>query len=120
MRSHPLDGVYRLTYCAQASDAKSEGGLAIVRDGRIFGSDRFGGIFDGHFDLEASKHPLATLHLTVPPNGELVTGFTAGADGASVKLSTVLDLSAPTRIATVEIHGQTLEVRIERLGQPPG
>lgn len=115
------EGLYALAY--QGHDGTPpQGGdaLAVLRAGRIIGSDRWGGMFEGSYRYDP-KHETNHFHvrMQVPPHGELVTGFTGGPDGATVDFVAVLDRATPVASATIEIEGQPVDLKLTYLGPLP-
>ncbi len=115
------EGIYGLSYSGEHAGLR-EGGdaLAVLRAGKIFGSDRWGGIFSGsyHFD---PKHQINQVHVRVqvPPDGELVTGFSGGQGGATVDIVAELERAAPVATAIVDVAGRPIELKLKYLGPLP-
>lgn len=87
------DGVYELFYsCDSAQAGASDSLLILVRDGRLIGADRWGGLITGHhiLDEETGGHRFV-VELDVPANGILVTGAQPPAAKRTIEL--VADLS---------------------------
>jgi hypothetical protein len=63
------DGIYGLAYAAGRERMPTEGSaLATLRDGRILGSDPWGGVFSGSWRFDAVKRlNTVELRLEVPP-----------------------------------------------------
>lgn len=116
------DGLYSLSY-GQSVACGGDGGdaLAVLRSGRIVGSDRWGGKFEGtcRFDT-ARKTNHVHVRLHVPPEGELVTGFCAGATGASVEVTAELARNGPLAATAVDVAGQRVDLTLAYLGPLPG
>ena len=116
------DGIYGLDYRAQ--DARGEDGgraLAILRDGKILGSDPWGGLFTGLYDYDP-RHCLnkVRLRFDVPPEGVLVTGFCAGPKGATLDIVGAFERTAPKMVTVVDVSGTPVEVQLTYLGPLPG
>lgn len=116
------DGIYGLDYRAQ--DARGEDGgraLAILRDGKILGSDPWGGFFTGLYDYDP-RHCLnkVRLRFDVPPEGVLVTGFCAGPKGATLDIVGTFERNAPKMVTVVDVCGTPVEVQLTYLGPLPG
>jgi len=115
------DGVYTLTYfatdCAQPSIAS---GLAVLRNGKILGSDRLGSVFTGSYAYDATRQ-INTVHvrLKVPDGGVLVTGFAAGSEAVTLEIAGSFERAAPTSTATVDVEGAPVDVRLTYLGALP-
>lgn len=91
------DGIYGLAYAAGRERMPSEGSaLATLRGGRILGSDPWGGVFTGYCRFDAARRlNTIELRLEVPPNGELITGFSAGPAGARIDIVAAFEGAAP-------------------------
>lgn len=121
-RSKMFDqGVYGLHYRGRDM-VEHEGGnaLAVLRNGKIFGSDRWGGVFAGSYEFDnASETTRVHVRVDVPPYGELVTGYAAGPKGASIDIAGTFDRPAPQSISVVEVAGRPVEVQLTYLGPLP-
>lgn len=115
------DGVYGLL-CRSVEDASAESarGLAVLRDGRILGSDRWGGVFAGTYAYDHGEgRARIALEVDVPPGGELVTGYAPGASGARLGIAAELVPSDSILRTTVEVAGGALEIELAYLGPVP-
>ncbi len=116
------DGIYRLDYRAQ--DAREEDGgqaLAVLRDGKILGSDPWGGLFTGLYDYDPRDClNKVRLRFDVPPEGVLVTGFCAGPKGATLDIVGAFERTAPKMVTVVDVSGTPVEVQLTYLGPLPG
>jgi len=115
------DGIYGLDYRApHARDDKGGSALAVLRDGKILGSDPWGGLFTGLYDYD-TRHRLnkVRLRFDVPPEGVLVTGFCAGPAGATLDIVGAFERTAPTMATVVEVSGVPVEVQLTYLGPLP-
>jgi len=115
------EGIYSLTYRAGDCDQSyDETALAVLRKGKILGSDRRGGLFTGSYEYDAVTQ-LNRMHvrLQVPPDGTLFNGADAGPGGAVVDISGAFDRATPTAHATVDIAGARVELRLTYLGPLP-
>lgn len=116
------DGVYGLTIAA----AQSPGGvpspdrveaLAVLRAGRLLGSDPNGGVFTGRYRYDAScGEAVVSLRLAVPPHGILLTGLEAGPEGLLLDLSGRFALPQPVSSGTVVVAGVPVSVELEFVG----
>lgn len=115
------EGLYSLTYAARgAGPSESGDALAVLRAGRIVGSDRWGGLFEGSYRFDsATQTNHFHMRLRVPPDGELVTGLAGGANGTTVEVVTVLERAAPVASATIDIGGEPLDLKMTYLGPLP-
>jgi hypothetical protein len=122
------DGVYGLTlrtYCnldgpVNASVGENGEALAIVRNGTILGSDRWGGLFSGTYVLDPSTGKInVRVRLEVPAKAELITGFSAGPEGAVFEIAAALDWAAPKFSARIEMHGKPVNIEFAFIGPLP-
>ncbi len=92
----------------------------MLRDGKILGSDPWGGVFVGscEFDPQARLNKVR-LRFDVPPDGTLITGFSAGPAGAVLDIVGVLDGAAPNATTVVEVAGAPVSVKLTYLGPLP-
>jgi len=115
------EGIYGLTYRGEEVDG-SEGdqALAVLRNGKILGSDRFGGVFMGSYEFDM-KREINRVHvrMQVPPEGELVTGFSAGPDGAILDIVGSFERAEPSARTIVEVAGRPVEITLSYLGPLP-
>lgn len=125
-RSKMIDeGLYNVEYRStghRGDDADAAGGsaLAVLRNGKILGSDRWGAVFMGSYEFDpVSETNAVHLRLHVPPEGELVTGFAAGPEGAIVEVTGQFDRAAPVSRAVADVAGRSLEVTMTYLGALP-
>jgi hypothetical protein len=115
------DGIYGLAYAAGRGRMPGEGSaLAMLRGGRILGSDPWGGVFTGSCRFDAGRR-LTTidLRLEVPPNGELITGFSAGPAGASIDIVAAFEGAAPKLSSIIDVAGRQVRVELTYLGPLP-
>ena len=115
------DGLYCLSYASQAGEETASGdALAVLQAGRIVGTDRWGGRFQGCYRFDtATETNHFQMRLAVPPHAELVTGLAGGSEGATVDVETVMDRAAPVSSAVIEIAGQPVHVTLTYLGPVP-
>jgi hypothetical protein len=115
------DGIYGLRYTA-VCEGRSDAGnaLAVLRRGRIFGSDPWGGLFVGIcvFDPDARLNKVR-LQFDVPPEGTLITGFSASPAGAVLDIVGAVEGAAPLAATVVEVAGAPVNVEITYLGPLP-
>ena len=115
------NGIYGVNYrAAQAREEEYGSALAVLRDGKILGSDPWGGLFTGLYAYDAQDE-LNKVHLRfdVPPEGILVTGFCAGPAGATLDIVGAFEKSAPKMATVVEVRGAPVEVQLTYLGPLP-
>lgn len=121
------EGIYALTFKGYpepsgsvASDADDGEALAILRNGTILGSDRFGGLFTGTYEFDASTgQNTFRVRIDVPPQGELITGFTAGYKGATFDIVAAFDPTSARAATTIRVAGQPVNVELAFLGVVP-
>ena len=114
------DGVYRIYYRDLADPVFGpEHALAVLREGQVLGSDPCGGVFSGAEDSELKNPTVVRVRLTVPPCGELVTGYLAGSEGATIEISGAFSPLANTQRSFVDIAGDPVEIELVYLGPLP-
>lgn len=114
------DGVYRIYYRSLDDPIFGpEHALAVMREGQVIGSDPCGGIFSSAADRDGDDPGVIRLQLTVPPCGELVTGYLAGFEGATIEISSTLNPLANTQRSIVDIEGDPVEIEVMYLGPLP-
>jgi hypothetical protein len=115
------DGLYDLRYTTLGDGAADRGNaLAVLRAGRILGSDPWGGLFVGscEFDSEARLSKVR-LQFDVPPEGKLITGFSAGPEGAVLDIVGTVARASPRAATVVEVAGAKVSVELTYLGPLP-
>jgi len=115
------DGIYGLHYtAARSGEADVGSALAVLRAGKILGSDPWGGVFVGscEFDPDARHHKVR-LRFDVPPEGMLITGFSAGPTGAVLDIVGAVERAAPDATMVVEVAGAPVSVQLTYLGPLP-
>ena len=117
------DGLYSLSYGASVADgvvAVTGDAVALLKAGRIVGSDNGGGTFEGTYQFDTVRR---TNHfrvwLRVPPAGELVTGFAAGEAGVMVEVIADLVRPGPVASTVAEVAGRSFGVTLAYLGPLP-
>jgi len=114
------EGVYKVVYFDdEQPSAAFEPMLLILRSGAVTASDALGGVYFGEFESGANGLLRLTGSADIPPDGELVTGYVAGADGATVPLSIEISPESMQRRQTVTVGGRPVEVEISYLGPLP-
>ncbi len=115
------DGLYGLTFTAiRDGGADAGNALAVLRNGRILGSDPWGGVFVGscEFDSHAGLSKVR-VQFDVPPEGTLITGFSAGPAGAVLDIVGGVEGASPLAETVVEIAGTPVNVELTYLGPLP-
>lgn len=115
------DGVYTLTYTSSTIEGESiANGLAVLRNGKILGSDRFGGVITGSYAFD-EKRMTNTVHvrMQIPDGGVLVTGYAAGAEAATLDITAAFERAAPTSTSTIDVKGVPVNVCLTYLGALP-
>ncbi len=115
------DGIYEFAFKARSETAAGNGdGLALLRAGTILGSDRGGALFTGRYEFDPVSAK-ATVHvrMQVPPEGELVTGFSAGPEGALIDIVGRFDEVTPVSTSVIEVAGEPVELKLTYLTPPP-
>lgn len=76
--------------------------------------------FEGSYHYDSAEETNRFhVRIKVPPDGELVTGFKAGSDGATLDVVAVLERATPEAVATIDIAGAPVELRLAYLGPIP-
>jgi hypothetical protein len=120
------DGIYGLNFNSGGfgSHGRAEDrgdGLAVLRGGRIVGSDPNGGVFKGRYRYDAERcEAVIDVRLAIPPNGVLLTGLRAGPEGAFLDVSGRFPPPAPVSSATVDVGGAPLTVELRYVGRLAG
>lgn len=120
------DGVYELAFWSEAgacmaAEFREQGeGLAVLRAGRIFGSDKWGAVFRGGYQFDAEKNT-NRLDLTVelPPRAELLTGATVGVEGAQISTSCYIATPDPCAMGCFDLDGHALAIELRYVGALP-
>jgi hypothetical protein len=115
------DGIYGLHYASVGGGAAEAGNaLAVLREGKILGSDPWGGVFTGSCEFDPGQRlSKVRLRLEVPPEGTLITGFSAGPAGATLEIVGAVARPAPEATAVVEVAGVPLSVQLTYIGPLP-
>lgn len=115
------EGIYGFTYKGEHMGVlDGDSALAVLRNGKILGSDRAGGLFMGSYEYDHVR-ALNVVHvrMQVPPEGELVTGFAAGPDGAVIDIAGSFERAEPNSKTVVEVAGRPVEITLSYLGPLP-
>jgi len=115
------DGLYGLTYTAMHDGGADAGNaLAVLRNGTILGSDPWGGVFVGscEFDPDVGLSKVR-VQFDVPPEGTLITGFSAGPAGVVLDIVGAVGGAPPLAATVVEIAGTPVSVEFTYLGPLP-
>jgi hypothetical protein len=112
------DGIYQIAYVSDLQPERvDDEALVIVRDGQIMGSDPHGGVYLGSMSQAKPTEAIKLrVRAEIPPEGVLVTGFTASAEGASLAVSGTLDPEAENQRATVNIGDESVAIEVTYLG----
>lgn len=114
-------GLYKIAYRnLDLANPETESALALLRDGKIMGSDRNGGVFMGTVDFDqAQALSHVQLQIDVPPGGELITGFSGGTHGATLDIDGYFADPNPDSKAIVNVGSGSIEVELSYLGPLP-
>lgn len=115
------DGLYKIVYSTYSQPEREfDEALAVVRCGRIFASDRHGGVYSGYGGMKADGRPCRiAMTAAVPAGGELVTGFEGGKEGALTAIFGDFDPVAHRQHAVIHVAGAPLEIDVSYLGPLP-
>jgi transcriptional regulator with XRE-family HTH domain len=118
------DGLYSLRYRPQGHPLASgvEGdGIALLKAGRIVGSDTGGGKFEGSYRFDSTRQ---TFHfrvwLRVPPQGQLMTGLETKHAGSLLEVVAEFDRPDPFSSTVAHVEGRPLAVTMAYLGPLSG
>jgi hypothetical protein len=115
------DGIYGLRFAASHDGEPEDGsGLAVLRQGTVLGSDPGGAVFTGTYRFDAERRlNKVRLRLDVPPEGTLVTGFSAGPTGATLDIVGAFEGTSAETTASIQIAGAPVGVQLTYLGPLP-
>jgi hypothetical protein len=115
------DGLYGLRFAASHDGEPGDGdGLAVLREGKVLGSDPLGAVFTGTYEFDAARQlNKVRLRLDVPPDGVLVTGYAAGPAGATLDVVGAFSGPLAETTAFIQIAGAPVGVQIRYLGPLP-
>lgn len=115
------EGLYGFDYRATTDAPQFIGtALAVLRNGKILGTDRCGSVFMGSYEYvtECAMNRVR-IRMTVAPEVELVTGFRAGADGAMIDFEALLAQAQPGLETMVELAGRPVMLKLTYIGPLP-
>ena len=118
------NGIYKIDYRNPREDnGPHDDALIVVRDGRIIGADRHGGIYTGeprrsNGSRDGSKESIA-LQMTAPPGGELINGISTGPAGALFELLGRFDPTLDRQTVVIDVGGAPIELVVTYLGPLP-
>jgi hypothetical protein len=115
------DGVYGLSFeirgAAGSCSSDRGDGLAVLRGGRILGSDRHGGVFRGRYHYDATRgEAVVEVRLAIPPNGVLLTGLEAGPEGSFLDVAGRFPPPRPVSSAVIDLGGAPVAVELRFVG----
>jgi hypothetical protein len=101
------DGIYGLRFAASHDGEPEDGsGLAVLRDGKVLGSDPMGAVFTGSYEFDPARQlNKVRLRLDIPADGVLVTGFSAGPAGATLDIVGAFASASAETTAFIQIAG---------------
>ena len=115
------DGIYGLRFAASHDgEPENASGLAVLRQGKVLGSDPLGAVFTGTYEFDAARQlNKVRLRLDVPPDSILVTGFSTGPSGATLDIVGAFAGTSADTTAFVQIAGAPVGVQLTYLGPLP-
>jgi hypothetical protein len=115
------EGVYRIAYYgADRDNLESDQALAVHRNGKILGSDRYGSVFIGTYKYDRARDlNTVQLRVDVPPKGTLVNGYPAGPRGDRFDVTYTIGRADPVAKATVSVGGEPINIELTYLGPLP-
>lgn len=113
------NGLYDLRFQTTATEQDHGNALAILRNGKVLGSDPWGGVFAGSCEFDAGAgQTKVRVRLDIPPDGSLITGFCAGPEGAVLDIVGAFEQATPETVVTVA--GAEVKLALTYLGPLPG
>lgn len=115
------DGLYDLSYRSPPTANAEQGyGVFSLRNGRILGSDRWGGVFRGEIRYDAARElARVALRFTAPAHGVLVTGLNSGPHGLALDITAELKAEETASVALVAVAGSPVAVEFSYIGPLP-
>lgn len=115
------DGLYSVRFFREGDDEENGGeALAVLRDGSILGSDKFGGVFEGRLVGQAcGREACLSLHVRIPPGGVLVTGKRVGSEEAVLDVVGRLSQRGEVLSGICKFDGERLVVSFRYIGLLP-
>ncbi|MFN3623199.1 MAG: hypothetical protein ACK4TP_03975 [Hyphomicrobium sp.] len=115
------DGIYALRFAATHDGEPEQGsGLAVLREGKVLGSDPMGAVFSGTYEFDSVRSlNKVKLRVDLPADGILVTGFATGPKGATLDVVGAFASAPRDTPAFIQIAGAPLGVQIRYLGPLP-
>jgi hypothetical protein len=118
------EGIYALGYRPADTGSATSGpwgeALVALRNGRILGSDRWGGVIDGELVGEPAEGGCkVAVRLLLPPDGELITGATTGPCGAVMEVACAFDRTCVTALPSIDLGGRRVELKLSFIGPLP-
>lgn len=108
------NGIYRLNGLGDRASLRA---LVLVRNGQFIGSDGLGALVRGTcVRSSGSNRAIASGALSMPPDGMLVTGLTAGPGGGLIEFVAAFEPPSPRSVARIEIGGGEVDVEIKYVG----
>lgn len=89
--------------------------MFVFVEGRIVGVDPLGVRFDGDYKLQADGSVKANINVSVPPDGVVVQGASAGPAGLTYQVSVQLDQSIHEKFFALPTPLGPVNVRLEKL-----
>ncbi len=118
------DGLYGLRYGppgAPLNPGIVGDGIALLKAGRIVGSDAGGGKFEGSYQFDSGRQ---TFHfrvwLRVPSEGQLMTDLEPANAGSLLEVIADLDRPDPFASTVAHVEGRPLSLTLAYLGPLPG
>jgi hypothetical protein len=109
------DGIYGLRFAASHDGEPEDGsGLAVLREGKVLGSDPMGAVFTGSYEFDSARQlNKVRLRLDIPADGVLVTGFSAGPAGATLDIVGAFASASAETTAFLQIAGAPVGVQTD-------
>ena len=112
------DGLYELLYRSDTPAAASDSLLIMLRDGKVLGSDQWGGVLFGEcrYDRDTGRHGV-NVRLQVPPGGILITDPTPRPEGCIIDIKMTLNDADEGGSGVVDVAGQPVRIELVYKGR---
>lgn len=114
------EGLYGVDYKVGAPTIGSNAGLAVLRDGKIIGSDCCGSVFVGSYEYDTlDAETLVRIHMTMAYDGGVITGQWAGRYSTSSNLEAALEQVVPGLEGRIDAGDPHVTFKLTYIGPLP-
>lgn len=115
------DGLYSVKFFMQGAGEEDSGeALAILREGSILGSDKFGGVFEGRLVVgPCGRKAGVSLRVGIPPGGVVVTGKRVAGEETVLEVVGELSMTGDLLEGVCDLDGGRLVVNFRYIGVLP-